>query len=188
MKIIKTLIISGYRSYELGIFKEDDPKVAVIKSALQSQLQTLVEEGLEWVLVAGQLGVEMWGAEVVLAMKEDYPELHLGVILPFADFGNQWKENNQEKLTKIKQQADYVNSTSNQSYQSPQQLRNHSRFLLEHSGGVLLVYDEESPGKTSFFLKEAKQFQENYPYEIFQITFDDLQNVVASQEEFYEDN
>lgn len=113
-------------------------------------------------------------------MKEDYPEIKLAVIFPFEGFGSQWNEQNRAKLQSILSLADYVNSTSHKEYESPQQLRNHTQFLLEHSGGVILVYDDESPGKAAFFLKAAKRFQEQYPYEIIQIDFDDLQNSIEN--------
>lgn len=44
------LWITGYRSYELGIFNDNDPKVAVIKYCLENNLNSLLEKGLEWVI------------------------------------------------------------------------------------------------------------------------------------------
>ena len=54
-------------------------------------------------------------------------------------------------LQRVQMRADYVNATSHQPYKEPSQLRNHTQFLLEHTDGALLLYDEEFPGKTSFF-------------------------------------
>lgn len=176
MEPIKTLVLTGYRSFELGIFQENDPKIPVIKKSLKMNLLPYVEAGLEWVLTSGQLGTEIWGAEVVAELREDYPELHLGIIFPFSEFGNQWNEKNQKKLNEVKMLADFVESTSHKPYQSPSQLKNHTQFLLQHSGGCVLLYDDESPGKPQFFLRDAKKYQESFPYEILQITFDDLQN------------
>ena len=39
------------------------------QKALHRKLTTFVEEGLEWVIISGQLGVELWAAEVVLKFK-----------------------------------------------------------------------------------------------------------------------
>ena len=38
------LWITGYRSYELNVFKDDDPKVAVIKEVLSRELKARLEE------------------------------------------------------------------------------------------------------------------------------------------------
>lgn len=107
MDRLKVMYISGYRSFELGVFKENDPKITVIKKVLKKEIQQLVEEGLEWVLTSGNLGIETWVTEVVAELKQEYPELKLGIIYPFKEFGNNWNENNQEKLRMAEQLADY---------------------------------------------------------------------------------
>ena len=143
---------------------------------LKKEIQQLVEEGLEWVLTSGNLGIETWVTEVVAELKQEYPELKLGIIYPFKEFGNNWNENNQEKLRMTEQLADYVEAVSHQAYQSPSQLRNHTRFLLDHTDGCLLIYDPEFPGKTQYFLKEAQTYQQDHSYEIRLVSMDDLQN------------
>ncbi|WP_071131234.1 DUF1273 domain-containing protein [Enterococcus timonensis] len=170
---MKNLYVSGYRSFELSIFQENDPKITRIKEVLKSNLKEQLEEGLEWVIISGNLGVEQWTASVVTGLKEEYPELKLGIIYPFKDFGSQWKENNQEKKIAVEAQADFVDSVSHAPYQNPGQLKNHTQFLLQHTDGAILVYDDEFPGKTEFFYKEALK-QENY--QLSTISFDDLQN------------
>lgn len=95
----KVIYVSGYRSFELGVFKENDPKIQVVKNVLKKELRQLAEEGLEWVLVSGNLGVELWAVQIVAELKEEYPELSLGILYPFSDFGNNWNEGNQEKKT-----------------------------------------------------------------------------------------
>lgn len=176
MDRLKVMYISGYRSFELGVFKENDPKITVIKKVLKKEIHQLVEEGLEWVLTSGNLGIETWVTEVVAELKQEYPELKLGIIYPFKEFGNNWNENNQEKLRMAEQLVDYVEAVSHQAYQSPSQLRNHTRFLLDHTDGCLLIYDPEFPGKTQYFLKEAQTYQQDHSYEIRLVSMDDLQN------------
>ena len=54
-----------------------------IKKALHRKLTNFVEDGLEWVIISGQLGVELWVAEVVFEMQVEYPDLKLAVFTPF---------------------------------------------------------------------------------------------------------
>ncbi|HIY58835.1 MAG TPA: DUF1273 family protein, partial [Candidatus Tetragenococcus pullicola] len=56
MKTLKTLFISGYRTSELGVFTEKDPKIQIIKKVIKMSLKTYLEEGLEWVIIGGNLG------------------------------------------------------------------------------------------------------------------------------------
>ncbi|WP_303753997.1 DUF1273 domain-containing protein [Enterococcus sp. S86.2] len=176
METIKTLLLTGYRSYELGVFQDKDPKIAIIKKAIKNNLLPYVDDGLEWLIVSGNLGVEMWAAETVSELKATYPDLHLGVLFPFEEFGEQWNEGNKEKLLRLKKEADYVESVSHKPYQSPQQLQNHTNFLLQHSDGVLAVFDPEFPGKPKYLLDSATKLAENNEYLIHLITMDDLQN------------
>lgn len=178
---MKRVYISGYRSYELGVFKEDDPKIKIIKNVIKKNIVQLIEEGLEWIMLGGNLGVEMWACDVCIELKEDYPELSLAAIFPFEGFGEQWNEKNQTQLMKLKTHADFCEATSHKPYETPQQLRNHTQFLLSHTDGALLIYDEEYPGKTSYLHKDIKKLQEQGNYELWQVTMDDLQN---SQEHY----
>ena len=50
--LIKRLWLSGYRSYELGVFKKDDPKEKVIKHVLKERLIHLIENGTEWIITS----------------------------------------------------------------------------------------------------------------------------------------
>nr|WP_245249743.1 DUF1273 domain-containing protein [Vagococcus allomyrinae] len=175
-KTMKRLYITGYRSFELGVFQETDPKVKIIKNVLRSRLISYIENGTEWILLGGNLGTEFWAAQVVQELRVDYPEIRYSLIYPFEEFGSNWNETNQQAMTEMKLHADYVNATSHAPYQNPSQLKNHTQFMLTHSDGCLLLYDREYEGKTMFFLREAEKFQESHEYAIDFITMDDLQN------------
>ena len=79
---MKVIAVTGYKPFELGIFKNDHPGVEY-KKALHRKLTNFVEDGLEWVIISGQLGVELWVAEVVFEMQVEYPDLKLAVFTPF---------------------------------------------------------------------------------------------------------
>ena len=175
MNEVKTVYISGYRGFELNIFQENDPKLTIIKKLLRKELIQLLEEGAEWFLISGNLGVELWAGEIAIDLKEEY-EVKLGVIFPFEGFGENWNEKNQQLLNKVASQADYVDAVSHKPYQSPAQLKMHTRFIIDHTQAALLIYDKEYPGKPKFFLEEAERFSEQHFYEIRLISMDDLQN------------
>ncbi len=80
---MKVVAVTGYKPFELGIFKKDHPGVDCIKKAPHRKLTAFVEDGLEWVIISGQLGVELWVAEVVFEIQVEYPDLKLAVFTPF---------------------------------------------------------------------------------------------------------
>ncbi|MBU5364765.1 DUF1273 domain-containing protein [Enterococcus devriesei] len=173
---IKRLYVTGYQSYELGIFNEKDPRVQVIKNVLKRELTALIENGLEWVMISGNLGTEAWTGQVINELKVDYPELRLAIIFPFENFGSNWKEQNRLILSELVQRADFVESVSHQPYQNPGQFKNHVSFLLEHTDAALVVYDTEYPGKSKFFLGDVEKYQLKNSYDLLTITMDDLEN------------
>ncbi|MCY8586820.1 SLOG family protein, partial [Bacillus haynesii] len=82
---MKVLAVTGYKPFELGIFKQDDKALFYIKKALENRMIDLLEEGLEWILISGQLGTELWAAEVAFSLQEEYPDLKVAVITPFLE-------------------------------------------------------------------------------------------------------
>src|SRR5690242_15642689 len=89
---VKTVLVTGYKASELGIFSLKHPGIGIIKKALKKQILALLEEGLEWVIVSGQWGVELWAAEAVLELKENGHELQLAVITPFLEQQENWSD------------------------------------------------------------------------------------------------
>ncbi|MDF7636800.1 DUF1273 domain-containing protein [Leuconostocaceae bacterium ESL0958] len=175
--------ITGYRTYELGVFKESDPKVAVLKHALTLLLKERIEQGLEWVITGGQLGVETWTVEVALAMKADYPELKVALLLPFANFGSQWQPEKRRKLAQLSQQVDFFAAVHQGDYQGPFQLKNYQQFLLDHSDAALLLYDPEYEGKSAYDLAAIQAFQKTAPYPMDYVSMDELQEFANDFEE-----
>ncbi|SEK37030.1 Uncharacterized SPBc2 prophage-derived protein YoqJ [Carnobacterium iners] len=175
------LLVSGYRSFELGIFKDDDPKVAIIKKCLKEEIKAYIEEGVQWVLTTGQFGVEQWTIEVVEELKIDYPEVKQGIIFPFTEFGSNWNEKNQMALIQLKKTVDFTDSVSHQPYKDPSQLKNHQSFLLQKTQAALLVYDPENEGKTKWIYQAILKKQRAGEYDCRLIDFDQLQNTAIEE-------
>ncbi|RFU68451.1 DUF1273 domain-containing protein [Peribacillus saganii] len=178
---MKVLYLTGYKPFEFGIFKNDHPGVKYIQSAIKQRIALLAEEGVEWVIINGQLGVELWGAEMVLELKEEYSLLRLAVLTPYLNQEESWKEHNREYYESILARADFVDSISKKPYEGPAQLRAKSMFMLQKSDAMLIVYDEERDGSPKYVYKDAKKHCEASGYRVHQITFDDLQQVIEDQ-------
>jgi uncharacterized phage-like protein YoqJ len=180
--LIKVLAISGYKPFELGIFKNDHPAVTFIKAALKKELIPMMETGLEWVLISGQLGVELWAAEVVFELKSEFPDVKLAVITPFLDQEASWSENNSEWYKSILAQADFIDSVTKKGYEKPWQFRLKNQFFIEKSDALLLLYDQEKEGSPKYIYEMAVQYQNKHSYPIQLVTFYDLQVIVEEEE------
>ncbi len=181
--MVSRLWLTGYRSYELGVFGDQDPKLLVIKETLKKLLIDKIENGTDWLITGGQLGVEQWAAEVGLSLKADYPELNVAMMTPFADFGHNWNETNQAKYLQIASRVDFHQSVSAQPYHGPQQLRNYQEFMLSHTDEAVLVYDLEVPGKPKYDYQAIDRFQERHSYPLTLIDMDWLQESANEYQE-----
>jgi len=180
--LVKVLAVSGYKPFELGVFNKDHPSVQYIKAAIKKILLPMIEEELEWILISGQLGVELWTAEVVFDLQTEYPELKLAVITPFLEQESNWNETNKEWYSTILMQADFVDSITKKGYEKPWQFRLKNQFFLEKSEGLLLMYDHEKEGSPKYLYELALDYQKQHDYRIELITFYDLQMIVEEEQ------
>ncbi|MBM7636797.1 putative phage-like protein YoqJ [Streptococcus saliviloxodontae] len=164
----------GYKSFELGIFSDKDPKLAVIKRAIKKDLIAFFEDGVDWLIFTGNLGFEVWVLDVAKELQQEY-DFSMACLFLFEDQGQSWSESNQEKLARFKQ-LDFV-KYSYPSYQGPSQLKNYNRFLLENTDRAYLFYDRDH--ETS--LKYLYQMMQEVAYEVKELSFDRL-NEVASED------
>lgn len=179
---MKRLIVTGYKQHELGIFKDDHPGIGFIKKALEGRFIELLDEGLEWVIVSGQLGVETWAVEVILELKVNYPQLKYAIITPFIEQDQKWNDTNKEKYRALLAQADYEVSLTSTPYEAPWQFIEKNKFFLRNSDGMLVVYDEDNEGSPKFIKKSADCYAETSNYRVLTITADDLQMIAEDEQ------
>lgn len=156
------------------MFKPDDERIPFIKAAMRKRIASLVEEGLEWVILSGQMGVELWTAEIVMALKDDY-DIKLGIIPPFEGQASRWPEPVKLIYEDVTTKADFCRPLYKGEYKGPYQFKARDRWLISKSDACLILMDEENQGSTRFFYNEAR---ETADYPIFTVTPSDVQDVV----------
>lgn len=53
-------LVTGYKSFELGIFQDKDERTSVVKKAIRHNLIRYFEGGIDWPIFMGSLGFEYW--------------------------------------------------------------------------------------------------------------------------------
>mgnify|MGYP000874070902 FL=1 len=163
-----SVLIVGYRNFDLGIFNDKDPRIKIIKKAIQRDLTRLLEEGAEWLIFTGNLGFEVWALEVAKKLQQDY-DFQIATIFTFENQGGNWNKANQEKLSRFKQ-VDFV-KYAYPHYENPIQFRDYNHFLLSNTDGAYIFYDEENETNLKHLYQMMKKQEQ---YFIKQLTFDDL--------------
>ncbi|MFZ3590937.1 DUF1273 domain-containing protein [Bacillus sp. DJP31] len=179
---MKVLAITGYKAFELGIFKQDHKGITYIKKAIKKRLVPMIEDGLEWVIISGQLGTELWAAEVIFELQLDYSELRLAVLTPHLDQEAKWNDTNKEQYEFILSQADFVESITKRPYDNPRQLKVKNQYIVKKSDALMAFYDDEKKGSPFFMVQEAQKKIEHGNYHIFYITPYDIEDIINEEE------
>ena len=180
---MQRLWVTGYRSYELNTFSDNDPKIAVVKYVLKRRFVDLIEEGqLDWIITGANLGVEQWAAEVGLELSQRYP-IRTSIMVPYENFADRWNENNQSKFLNLKESVDFFASTSDRPYYNSVQLRNYQNFMIQHTDRAIMIYDLEHPGKPKYDYNLIQKYQETKEYPLDLIDFYELQDMAEEYQE-----
>ena len=169
-----SVLVVGYKAFDLGIFGDKDQRLKIIKAAIRRDLIYLLENGMKWLVFTGNLGFEVWALEVAKELQEEY-NFQLATIFIFENQGENWNEVNQEKLANFKN-VDFI-KYAYPSYENPSQFRTYNQFLLESTDGAYLFYDEENETKLKYLYRMMK---ENEQYHIKKLTFDDLNELAEN--------
>ncbi|WP_161979094.1 DUF1273 domain-containing protein [Streptococcus sp. S784/96/1] len=161
-------LITGYKNTELGIFQDKDERVEVIKKIIRRDLIRLAENGVDWLIFTGNLGFEYWVLEVANELKHDYG-FSLATIFTFENHGENWNENNQEKLALFKA-VDYVKYAFVR-YDNPGQFRQYNQFLLDNTQGAYLFYDSEHETSLKYLYHLMTEKEQ---YELKRLTIEEL--------------
>ena len=169
-----SLLIAGYKTFEIGIVTEKDMRIKIIKEGVRRDLLRLLDEGVDWLVFMGNLGFESWVLDVAKELKTEY-SFQIATIFLFENQGENWNEANQVKLAAFKQ-VDFVKYAYT-SYQNPSQFREYNQFLLQNTDGAYLFYDEENETNLKYLYQEMKNQEQ---YFIKKLTFDDLNEVAEN--------
>ncbi|MBM6619295.1 SLOG family protein [Bacillus suaedaesalsae] len=179
---MKVLAITGYKSFELGIFQQDHLGITYIKKAIRKRLVPLIEEGLEWIIISGQMGTELWAAEEVFELQLQYPHIQLAVLTPYLEQQSKWNDNNKEMYELILEQADFVDSITKRPYENPVQLKLKNQYIVQKSDALLVFYDQEKEGSPLFMVQEAQKKIEQGNYDIIYINSYDIEDIVNEEQ------
>lgn len=136
------ILISGYRPYELGIFKSDQDEVKALKTFIRSKLLEYIDEGAEWFIIQGNTGIELYAAEEILELKKDNYDVKLGVLMPFHQYDERFNESDQAVLQSVLSNADFKDYIYKKPYSNPGMFKHINRFLISNTDGAIIVYDE----------------------------------------------
>ena len=103
------------------------------------------------------LGFDMMAAEVVLSLKDKFPDIQLIAIVPFLGQSSRWGSFEQERYCQILAGANKVVVLSENYFRGCLLRRND--YMLSHSCGVIAYYDGKLKGGTYYTVRKAGRME-----------------------------
>ncbi|NLO86494.1 MAG: DUF1273 domain-containing protein [Clostridiales bacterium] len=140
-------------------YNEEHPDCIAIKQAMNKEVCSLIEKGVTTFYSGMAQGVDMWGAELILALKRQVPKLKLIAALPCETQANRWSINQRDRYNAILSLCDETIYVSRPYTQTCMFKRN--RYMVDHAQNLIAVYDNQDHGGTAYTIKYAKNLQRN---------------------------
>ena len=149
MQIEKTASFTGHRPGRLDGYDKNSPLNSEVRAFLRSAIERLKNEGYEYFISGGALGVDQWAADIVLEMG-----LKLVIALPFATYGENWLKPSQDELSAQKEKAFKVHVVCEGPY-APWKNHERNKWMAENSSVVVAVWDWQGDGGTANAVRGA---------------------------------
>ncbi len=132
-----------------------DVNPADIRQRVRSIISDWYDDGITTYYCGMALGFDMLCAEVLLSMRDEYPDLMLVAAVPFNGQEDRWQEQSKRRYRSILNQADEVVYVSQRFERGCEAKRN--RYMIDHSSRVIAFYDGVNSGGTGKTVAMAKR-------------------------------
>ena len=149
-----TCAFTGHRpsNFHFG-YDEQHPDCIRLKLVMATQIAALIDNGVTTFLTGMALGADCFGAEIVLALRKQRPEIKLIAALPCETQANKWSVEQRERYFNILAECDEVIYISRHYTKDCMYKRN--RWLVDHASFVLGVYNGMDKGGTACTVRYA---------------------------------
>ena len=115
-----------------------------IKVDLENEILGTIKDGYTTFITGMAYGTDIWAGNIVVRLKDRFPELKLIAAVPFPGFADKWTDEWQQKFEKLLKAADFVKIVNKEYSKDAFQARN--EWMVNHSSRVIAVYDGKAGG------------------------------------------
>lgn len=118
------------------------------------QMVDLISHGVCTFLSGGARGFDLLGASLTIALREEYPQVRLVMVLPCRGQDRSWREQDRRYFAWVLEQADEIICLSDFYYRGCMHRRNN--YMVEH-GGHCIAYCNRDSGGSYYTVSRAKK-------------------------------
>jgi uncharacterized phage-like protein YoqJ len=128
-------------------FEEKHPVCLALKEILRKEIIKKVEQGCIRFISGVALGTDMICSEIVLDLKEQYPNIKLICAIPHEEQAAKWNEEHRTRYFDIIERSDSMVLISHQ--YTPTCYIERNRYMVDNSMHLVAVYDGKERGGLS---------------------------------------
>jgi uncharacterized phage-like protein YoqJ len=125
-----------------------------IKVDLENEILAAVQDGYSSFITGMACGTDIWAGNIVLRLKDRFPDLKLIAAVPFPEVAACWPDEWKQKYHLLLSRADWVQTICPEYCAEAYRLRN--RWMVDHASRIIAVYDGK-PGGTENTIRYARQ-------------------------------
>lgn len=142
-----TACFTGHRSIPLM-------QRGTVRKKLEKTVRELIGKGYRYFGAGGALGFDTMAADVILRLRNEFPDIKLILVLPCKTQADRWSEKDRKIYEKQKAAADKVIYVSETYYNGCMLVRN--RRLVDNSS-VCVAYLTHAGGGTAYTVRYAEK-------------------------------
>ena len=161
-----TVCFTGHRPQKLPCgFNEDHPVSLRIKSQLRRLIVGIIEKKNATKFISGMaIGVDQWAAEIVLELKEEYPNITLEAAVPCKNQTASWNVKNKERYERLLSHCDIVTMLQEQYTADCMQKRN--EYMVQKADYIIAVWNGKASGTGNTIKYAVRQCKPVYYVDI----------------------
>lgn len=151
---VQKCAFTGHRPHKLFFAAGENSAVCQdFKARLRDMIRMLVWEGYSHFISGGAQGMDMYAAEIVLELRQEYPWIGLEMAVPFDGQAAHWSFQEQLRYNRLLTEADIVTYVSHE--YTADALYERNRYMVDQTDLVLAAYSGHTGG-TAMTLEYAR--------------------------------
>lgn len=155
----KTCCFTGHRPAKFSFrHNEESQECITLKGKLHQEILNMIMYNKVRHFITGMAqGVDQWAAEIILELKELYPDITLHAAVPFPAQAEKWRRLHKERYDYILDLCDEVNIISPDHTSTCMLKRNH--YMVDNSDYLIAVWNGSFSCGTGKTIKYASQLE-----------------------------
>ncbi len=140
---MRSCCITGYRPCRFS-FSADGLRPEQVQAALGRQMEMLYARGCRTFVCGMCVGVDLWAAAEAVALRQRYGDVRLIAAVPFVGQEERWPAAAKQEYYRLLAACDKVEVLFDRpatAEAASDRYRRRNRWMVEHTEGVLAVYD-----------------------------------------------